>query len=260
MNSYFSFRRFAKVLKRDLIENQWNYVRAALRMCMAWILIFFFCLSCVIESSDSQYIFNKVVTEWFCVTFLCGSLVMAAVFLYLMNDKKKRICYLMLPATSLEKYISRLLIGWIGGMLLYGVAFIAMDIVRVLLQSVFHYKQSVAGFSFWDVLSIFFGANDMLVFTSIGHLWATLAFWGWFGTLYIVGGSIWYKSVVLKVTGLVVFIFLLCFKPLAGMFFDVEITPVIVFCLFVSFSVLNLYVGYRCFKHSSLIDRKLFRL
>lgn len=114
-NRYFSLSRFGLLLKHDLLENWKSYFRAFCIIFLTALAVYFMALYSyshllnddVLDIGVKDYIrFQIVIFAFFYCLYM---LIKASQFTELLNTKEGRIRQLMLPATSLEKFISRAL-------------------------------------------------------------------------------------------------------------------------------------------------------
>ena len=117
--SYFSFSRLALVMKRDLMENWKMNLYIFLGFFLAFLGVYLFQMY---DYSDydgiptayqvERYISHH--TETFSIITSCLLFYFASESMRNMRTKEQRLSYLMLPATKLEKFVSRALFVTIG--------------------------------------------------------------------------------------------------------------------------------------------------
>ena len=114
-NNYFSFSRLGLVMKRDFVENWKTNLYVFLGIFLAFLSVYLFNML-EYESRPSKgitfYVFDHA--EGFMVIFIFLLLYFASITTNNMRTKEARIAYLMLPATSLEKFVSRVLYATVG--------------------------------------------------------------------------------------------------------------------------------------------------
>lgn len=135
MNKVLDFHRLAMVLRWDALSNWKKYVRSTLG------LAFVFSFICVFYQfnwrSNGYVTYNDVKDLYlgnvsgmfmfisFIIFFFCGS----RIFIN-MKTKASRSLFLMLPATNMEKFISRLLYTVVGTSLMIFASWMIADIIQ----------------------------------------------------------------------------------------------------------------------------------
>ena len=135
MNKVLDFHRLAMVLRWDALSNWKKYVRSTLG------LAFVFSFICIFYQfnwrSNGYVTYNDVKDLYlgsvsgmfmfisFIIFFFCGS----RIFIN-MKTKASRSLFLMLPATNMEKFISRLLYTVLGTSLMIVASWIIADIIQ----------------------------------------------------------------------------------------------------------------------------------
>lgn len=131
ISQYFSFSRFTLVVKRDFMEN-WKYnLRVFLLIFLVCMFVYFsaMCNYTRTFGSPQAYIaFHAMIISSFYSFML---FVQASQFMIHMRTKEARISNLMLPATSLEKFISRSLFVTLGLMIMFIVALFLADVIHL---------------------------------------------------------------------------------------------------------------------------------
>ena len=138
--------------------------------------------------------------------FIIGiaSIAYAANIMENMITKEKRIAFLMLPATMIEKFVARFLIVTVGMAAAIIVAASLAEITRYLVLPLFNLPEAFHQSVLYHLLSmaaidgeqVFRGSGSALNMSYqnwLGELcgWAFLV---WSHSLYILGGSYWYKK------------------------------------------------------------------
>lgn len=189
----------AQVLKHDILtENRkLAYNVAALFGVMliplVFILMFSNCddFSCV--ASKYEFILEAI--------FAWGSYFVATEIMKPMQTKEGRINFLMLPATNAEKFAARFIYVTIGYLVTFFVALVALDLVYQLLVLVFKNDSDFFG-SITSVLLTLHGGGDLNIngtTVSLFGNWTFAFFLPLFGhSLWILGGSLWYKRSFIK--------------------------------------------------------------
>ena len=161
MNNTFSLSRFGLVLKRDLVENRKRYLTA--------LFIFFVALlgfqlaqvndyllhSSRIEGIDFFNEYIDTITIFFCFVLALALCCSASEISIAMKTKEKAMNYLMMPATNLEKFLSRVSIAIVGVFIMALVALILSDVARILFLPIFdsEHVAEYCRFTFPQVIS-----------------------------------------------------------------------------------------------------------
>ncbi len=127
----FNLKRLWNVMRADLIGNRSTYAYYLGGLFVVLILGELLCF----WQSDLEGFDHLFMTTYSLLFFYgLGFYAISRTFVPL-STKQKRINYLMLPATNLEKFVSRLLICTVGYVVFFYVAFIAADLLRLLILS-----------------------------------------------------------------------------------------------------------------------------
>ena len=113
-NKFFSFPRIAMVMKREIMENWKTNLYRLIGIYAGFLLVMVFTMSKQASSySDPQVAFqhycSNVLGAFVLIIGIFG-IVYAANIMENMITKEKRIAFLMLPATMIEKFVARFLI------------------------------------------------------------------------------------------------------------------------------------------------------
>lgn len=203
MNNQFSFRRFWHVLVWTLVYH-WRQLltlfSAAFVTFVAVEIIEF-----IQASNDYAYkFFNHKSLEAIivkgalhdcsngCMSFLALLMCIGAAFaFYNLHRKNEGRRLLMLPATNLEKFLARWVVYVPVLFVLYVVAFIVGDVLRMAILPVFVSSEKI---SFPTAIPEFFGVMKYLVvWTSTLHFYKLLALWRkfWFFHALSLFSSVW---------------------------------------------------------------------
>lgn len=225
----FSFRRVGLLVKKDISENKKSFL---LKIGLMYGVIAMVSILISLVQSESYYdvesyrFYNyldggedpswdmQMAMYGFFFT-LFGCLSAASVFEN-MKNKTSRLSALMVPATMLEKYISRLL--------LFLVTFVPIFLFGCLLGEFIRYI---------SMFAIYHG-SDMLKFMSLSYIWQYISdedFWlmvlgvVFWQSVYTLGSSIWPKNSFLK-TFVAVWVILLALAVflavVVGIIFDFD--------------------------------------
>jgi hypothetical protein len=269
----FSLSRLCLVAKRDILEN-WKknlYNCLTLYAILASALVFTMLrLHGVHEKVPNGF--------WVCMALVAfgGWAVVLSNVMESMSTKAKRIAFLMVPATSLEKYLWRLIYVTVGFAVSFAVALLATDVTYLLLNSIFGEEEyrSLAGFAIgvylnWNSLAL----DDSWLLTSWAYVFTA---WGY--SFFVLGGTFWRKRAFVKTAGCILLAFLLLLTvmqwvPVAAehSFYDwvnsimsdegkATVAVSLLTAVFFIFTVFNLWLGYRLFRRSQIVGFKRSKL
>lgn len=276
-NRYFSFSRLGLVMKRDFMENWKTNLYRFLGPYTIFLLVMWF-------SSMNMTNFNEfsdiVSATFFSVLFFGGSFT-ASYALETMNTQQKRISFLMLPATSFEKFFARFLYVTVGFVVLSSIALLLAEVTRFLLLPLFDlpdtFKQSTLPSVWQTIMNVrTFNFNGSGIMESVVG-WLFLI---WIHSFFLLGGCRWYKNAFWKTLGLIIlvnFFFIFVSVNLVESLDESVIEEIVLWCeanfswvtvtgilsfaivMFMLLIVLNWWLSYRCFTRSQVIKPK-FRL
>lgn len=292
METSFSMTRVQHIMRRDLIENWKSNLYGLLGIFAAC----FFPMLGFLWSAErwTEEGYPEVYSfERFCGNMLgiIGMVVSVAMIYYAsrimkcMDNKEKRISYLLLPATKLEKFFSRALFVTIGTVLMILVALLALELTHYLLLPVFDLPAVYSQPMLVEVFSLRWAHASVDATGEPVYSWWLMQllvwiFCLWNHSLFILGGSFWYKHPFLKTIGACLVVTILggiLFANLAeggflARFSDwmqehYQDTPqtvngllTIISVVFLLFTVFNWWLSYRMFTRSEVVKRKLWRL
>lgn len=276
-NRYFSFSRLALVMKRDFMENWKTNLYRFLGPYTIFLLVMWF-------SSMNMTNFNEfsdiVSATFFSVLFFGGSFT-ASYVLETMNTQQKRTSFLMLPATTFEKFFARFLYVTLGFVVLSTIALLLAEVTRFLLLPLFDlpdtFKQSTLPSVWQTIMNVrTFNFNGSGIMESVVG-WLFLI---WIHSFFLLGGCRWYKNAFWKTLGLIIlvnFFFIFVSVNLVESLDESVIEEIVLWCeanfswltvtgilsfaivMFMLLIVLNWWLSYRCFTRSQVIKPK-FRL
>ncbi len=292
METTFSMTRVQYIMRRDLIENWKNNLYGLLGIFAAC----FFPMLGFLWSAErwTEEGYPEVYSfERFCGNMLgiIGMVVSVAMIYYAsrimkcMDNKEKRISYLLLPATKLEKFFSRALFVTVGTALMILVALLALELTHYLLLPLFDLPAVYSQPMLVEVFSMRWAHASVDATGEPVYSWWLMQllvwiFCLWNHSLFILGGSFWYKHPFLKTIGACLVVTILggiLFANLAeggflARFSDwmqehYQDTPqtvngllTIISVVFLLFTVFNWWLSYRLFTRSEVVKRKLWRL
>ena len=276
-NRYFSFSRLGLVMKRDFMGNWKTNLYRFLGPYTIFLLVMWF-------SSMNMTNFNEfsdiVSATFFSVLFFGGSFT-ASYALETMNTQQKRISFLMLPATSFEKFFARFLYVTVGFVVLSTIALLLAEVTRFLLLPMFDlpdtFKQSTLPNVWQTIMNVrTFNFNGSGIMESVVG-WLFLI---WIHSFFLLGGCRWYKNAFWKTLGLIIlvnFFFIFVSVNLVESLDEGVMEEILLWCeanfswvtvtgilsfaivMFMLLIVLNWWLSYRCFTRSQVIKPK-FRL
>ena len=284
-NRYFSFSRLSLVMKRDFMENWKTNFYRFLGPYTAILIVMI--LGYLKGGSFSE--FSEMVFTVFAAVLFIGSAISASRIMEVMNAQQNRISLLMLPATSLEKFVTRALYVTVGFVLILILALLLAEVTRFLFIPLFSlpdsFQQSVLPFV-WnevtDMKTLTFTGEGTAESYQIVYLTKVLGwlFFSWGHSFFILGGCYWYKNAFWKTLGLIIlvnFFFIFVSVNLVesldesvmeefvlwceANFSWVTVTGILSFAIvmFMLLILLNWWLSYCCFTRSQVIKPK-FRL
>ena len=222
-NNFFSFPRIAMVMKREIMENWKTNLYRLIGIYAAFALVMILNMLKSGSNGNPQMAFQQYSTTvmgMFIFIIGIASLTYAANIMENMITKEKRIAFLMLPATMVEKFVARFLIVTVGLALAVVVAASLAEITRYLVLPLFDVPETFHQSVLYQVLSMasldgeqaYRGSGyalNMPYQNWLGEMcgWAFLI---WSHSLYILGGSYWYKKPFFKTLGALILISILC--------------------------------------------------
>ena len=275
-NRYFSFSRLGLVMKRDFMENWKTNLYRFLGPYTIFLLVMWF-------SSMNMTNFNEfsdiVSATFFSVLFFGGSFT-ASYVLETMNTQQKRTSFLMLPATTFEKFFARFLYVTLGFVVLSTIALLLAEVTRFLLLPLFDlpdtFKQSTLPSVWQTIMNVRFNFNGNGIMESVVG-WLFLI---WIHSFFLLGGCRWYKNAFWKTLGLIIlvnFFFIFVSVNLVESLDESVMEEILLWCeanfswvtitgilsfaivMFMLLILLNWWLSYRCFTRSQVIKPK-FRL
>lgn len=292
METTFSMTRVQHIMRRDLIENWKSNLYGLLGIFAAC----FFPMLGFLWSAErwTEEGYPEVYSfERFCGNMLgiIGMVVSVAMIYYAsrimkcMDNKEKRISYLLLPATKLEKFFSRALFVTVGTALMILVALLALELIHYLLLPLFDLPAVYSQPMLVEIFSMRWAHASVDAAGEAVYSWWLMQllvwiFCLWNHSLFILGGSFWYKHPFLKTIGACLAVTILggiLFANLAEGGFLVRFsdwmqehyqdTPqtvngllTIISVVFLLFTLFNWWLSYRLFTRSEVVKRKLWRL
>ena len=237
INNKFSFSRFAAVLKCDLMENWLRYVGVFAILFFANLAYQLVDIKDVVELSmlrgvPTEEYMGRLASD--CVPLFYGVLALALMCAAAdmtavpFKTKGRGMNYLMMPATKLEKFLSRVFINVVMVLVMAYVALFLADLARILYAAI----SDIEGFYGFTVHEVFVDVSDDLfeLYRMGGEMWGTTIdgtvrivefnpFYGvitatavslyliFMHSLFLLGGCFWRKGAIVK-TLFVIFVVL----------------------------------------------------
>lgn len=297
-NRYFSFSRLGLVMKRDLMENWKTNLYLFLGVFLAFLGVY---LLQMYDYNDSIHggVLDAYQTVECYVSHHTAAFAGVTSFLLVyfasetmrnMRTKEQRLSYLMLPATKLEKFVSRALYVTVGMFSMILLASLLAEAVHWAFMPFFDelpdkFKVCVwldAWGKIFDDLNPFKATAKLLVnknaFVLGGIMGGTVALW--WHSLYILGGNYFGKYAFFKTTGVIILLAILLAMGISHIDFDFGpgtfewldefmrnnedwlnenlVAGVITF-IFLCFTAFNWWLSYKLFTRQQVIKPK-FRL
>ena len=225
--------------------------------------------------------FSDIVSATFFSVLFFGGSFTASYVLETMNTQQKRTSFLMLPATTFEKFFARFLYVTLGFVVLSTIALLLAEVTRFLLLPLFDlpdtFKQSTLPSVWQTIMNVrTFNFNGSGIMESVVG-WLFLI---WIHSFFLLGGCRWYKNAFWKTLGLIIlvnFFFIFVSVNLVESLDESVIEEIVLWCeanfswvtvtgilsfaivMFMLLIVLNWWLSYRCFTRSQVIKPK-FRL
>lgn len=209
MTTNFNFTRFTNLLKLDIAENWKNSLFGLLGIYAAFLIPMLGWLW-----NPSAYSFHQFCNNMLGVVFLVTSfffIFYASRIMICMNSKEKRISYLLLPATMFEKFLSRFVIVTVFLSIQVFVALLALELSRYLLQPLFRLPAEFSQSMLAEMAEMMSRTGRAPVNMDGEYTYSTVLmqllgfiFLLWNHSLFILGGSRWYKHPFLKTLGVII--------------------------------------------------------
>ncbi len=277
-DTLFSFSRFSALCRKEMVES-WkvNGLRAlmiyiGMTVLFLWRGYFAYKHGNVSTTrivsgfeGDSVWEFSYYIFAWGLFTL---GLVSASLMFEGMRTKTGRTSKLMLPATSLEKYLVRWIMFTLFFVGIYLIAFKLADWTRVWVYSAVYpeLSEGIQVTPIWKILNLMFmnvSGGDAAWWVLIG------SFYFFLQSFYVLGSSIWTKYSGVKTTAVLTLIFLVYlfvgvqFAELiipSGFFIQKEPCTAqqagwIAAAVFSFFALFNWTLAYYRFKESEIIQR-----
>ena len=274
MNKVLDFHRLAMVLRWDALSNWKKYVRNTLG------LAFVFSFICIFYQfnwrSNGYVTYNDVKDLYlgsvsglfmfisFIIFFFCGS----RIFIN-MKTKASRSLFLMLPATNMEKFTSRLLYTVLGTSLMIVASWMIADIIQFVFSLFLTpgMQGSLVGKTFEEFI-VRNGTSVLGQTFPVGMLLLSLTIFT--HSFFTLGGSVFRKSAtLLTICSSFILMFL---TALISSFVDADVLRHLVqsiepntfgwlmVMVLLLLSAFNYWAAYKLFTHMQIINNKWFNI
>lgn len=271
----FSPRRFGQLLRLDLIYNKRRWLNLALGLFIANAICEYHSFALWTHTTDSYVLAQSVSIDrmremYFLLTYaviLVGIASTCGIF----KNKTHRIYWLTLPATNLEKLLSRLLLCTVGWLLMHFIIFAAIDMLRIALLAwqpnapcsaiPYLWHDFIRFVDDWQQLFSMPRTNGM--HGAWAALWSLVSSLSLFAT-YLLGSVIFRRYAFWKNTGIIIAAPILLFFPLVNWNPDTRsinvansIIPVTTI-IFAVLTVVFIWIAWRQFCRMPVTRKKLF--
>lgn len=276
----FNLKRFAQLLRLDIVQNRKSYLNGA-----AGLLIGHLALNLATYYSTAKYLLLQCGEEQ-CGLILAEKMAGSLVFFFYvvmlvsaslmfgnLPTKSKRTYYLMLPATAVEKCLSRAVICFILVPVAFFATYVLADLIRMAVLPMFgmHLCSTIPttiqcwGEGISDLVTDLLGQGNE--YSKPVAAWAVLGMSFFSVTAYVLG-SVFFRRRAFILTSLLLLASGIAFGMLLDSTFDtfcgmtqeqhniVEWTLVVIFWLL---GLMNLVLSWRWFKRVQVIPRKWFK-
>jgi len=145
MDPYFNINRFLLILKRDVFENYKTAIFGILTILS--ISTFIITMSAINNFQDNGVSLNDISATSYMVSFMIIALFFTGMAFKDFRNKEKTMHYLCIPASSLEKMLSMLLLSTIGLLILFTVLFAVFNLLNMAIIAALPGDYSLAMFN-----------------------------------------------------------------------------------------------------------------
>ena len=218
MNNILNIKRLGLVFRKDILENWKRY--ALLFLTMLGVMVVMLTLNYWNHYSDIEIVGkrnvnsdkNKDILAYLSLLFGIFGFIFASIFTSPMNNKLKKITYLLSPSSNFEKYFTRWVIVTVAYIISFFIAMWIADIIRIAICSARFPDNNI---TFIDLTKLVYMGDeritgDCLFSKEIFILLFSIYFL--FQSLFILGSTFWEKSSFIKtftVMGLIVLSYIL---------------------------------------------------
>ena len=271
----FSFARLLMVLKRDFIENWKVNLQILLSIYGAFLMSALMSYASTSGRVDSSIYYSYRLGFFIAISFITFIVfhINAGHIMDVMKSKEKRIAYLTLPATQLEKFVSRALLVTGGTFIMVIAALFLAEFTRLMLFPLIGAPEALQHFCLFDFKVIFFkdfywsqvDVSELEKF-KIPAVLNTVSWYLASHSFFILGGTYFYKRPVSKTFGTIVLVltalsFIFSFwdpyAPLQTVNFEIAIWTS--FFIALAIIIVNWRLSYFLFTRSQVTERVNFK-
>ena len=201
MNNIIDLKRLDMVFRKDFLENGKWYLLLFLTMTgiLGAILIW---RSVLLYNGISEGYDTDVNTGLLIFTsflFPVFGILFASTMMKPMNNKVKRISYLISPSSNLEKYLSRWIIVTIGYIIAFFISFWIADAIRVGICSARYPELDIHFLNLGKLIYPGKGGNPgNYLFYDSSHFNIAISAYLFFQSIFILGSTFWEKATFIK--------------------------------------------------------------
>ena len=225
-NNFFCLSRIAMVMKREIMGNRKKNLFGFLGLYSAFLLTYLgimakydgYEIARITERTSSD--FTQGHFQTFIVITVVAFLYFASRIMENMRTKELRIAYLMVPATSIEKFVACACYVTVGTVILLIGASVLAELTHFLFVPLFDFPDAVNTFvlpQVWEMscnvfnpfvtypVQVWDGESSRIIEQTMFYNWlCVFSILLWFHSSYILGGNIWYKTAFVKTTGIII--------------------------------------------------------
>lgn len=271
-NNTFNIKRFALLAKKDMVEN-WKYnLFFALTMFAVMVIIASYTTRSYLEDKNTgtDIPLHDNLLMMATVFFVFAFMFYISRMMQPMSSKKRRINFLMLPASSLEKFLVRFIPATIGFVVVFFLCFKLADFARILLGTMLYPDVK---FHIIELSSYLVSNKEAIDIFDLYIFLVPLSVLALIFSLFVFGATFWQKNVFIKsflsITSIVVILTYmshkLCIYLSVGdsYYGNAFLHPKIFFehitlsiCIYTFMAIFFCVLAYFRFKESEYIDRK----
>lgn len=257
----FNFYRFLNTLRWDWLSNRGQFNIAA--GVFFGVFLFFFFTNGILTMNDADThtvaVLNNSGLALMMFIFALFTTI-GSVFQPLYKGRQPHVHYLMLPASNLEKFLSRHTVYIVGLIVSFGMAFIAADVLQYIAGGIMGVKGNTM---------IIVQQRDLWTASTQGHdsTWLTVWSFLYLVSLFILGGTLFRKYpalctfvVIIAVTLLLGATFTHNANNNPGFHFNLEMASDIVNVAMPLLTIINILLAYRLFCRTQLVGRQLLNI
>ena len=209
-------------------------------------------------------VYWQAITVSMTICFICAYIAVLIAYSSIfdsVNTKQRRIAFLMLPATNLERWLTALIYAIVVWPICIGLAFLVGDLLRTVFFGLIGY-----GWVNWIKFLFDYISNSWPSWYSIIDHSTDVASLLWIASVYVLGGTLFRKRAFVIVS-LILIALMIAFAVAAEHLMPQEgninisfgnrlIDKSIIALIFIAFSVFNFWLSYRIFRRFQVITSK----